>query len=221
MTADIKLKGIIFDLDGTIGNTLPICFTAFRYALHKFLGRHYTDQEIAALFGPSEEGIIEQLVPERSLACLQAYLDEYERAHALLREPFPGLETALDLIKQSGTTLAIVTGKGEHSAAISLRALSLADYFDIVIPGSASGAIKPLAIESVLTKWNLLPQQVAYVGDSAYDMQAAKEVGVIALGAAWAETSSYEHLDAMAPVATFRTVESFINWIRSHIEVAR
>jgi pyrophosphatase PpaX len=94
----------------------------------------------------------------------------------------------------------------------------LANYFDIVVTGSASGAIKPLAIQSVLSQWNLLPRHVAYVGDSAYDMEAAKEVGVIPLGAAWAETSSYECLVEMAPVATFRTVESFIDWIRCHVE---
>lgn len=123
MEAAIKLKGIIFDLDGTLGNTLPICFTAFRCVFEKFLGRHYTDGEITALFGPSEEGIIERVVPHESQACMQVYLDEYERAHALLSEPFPGIESALRSLKQNGTALAVVTGKGERSAAISLRCL--------------------------------------------------------------------------------------------------
>lgn len=89
----------------------------------------------------------------------------------------------------------------------------MVDYFDTVVIGSASGAIKPKAIESVLSQWQFLPHQVAYVGDAPYDMEAAKEIGVIPLGAAWAETSSYERLNAMAPVATFREVEHFIDWI--------
>ena len=218
MEAAIKLKGIIFDLDGTLGNTLPICFTAFRCAFEKFLGRRYTDQEITALFGPTEEGIIEGLVPSQSQACLRAYLDEYERAHTLFCATIPGIETALRLLKQSGTALAVVTGKGEHSAAISLQYLSLAHYFDNVFTGSSTGAIKPLAIQNVLSQWGISPHHVAYVGDSPYDIKAAKEVGVIPLGAAWAETTSYESLDEMAPVATFRTVESFIDWIRYHVE---
>ncbi len=50
-------------------------------------------------------------------------------------------------------------------------------------------------------------------------MEAAKEVGVMPLAAAWAETSSFERLNEMAPVVTFRTVDSFIDWIRYHVEV--
>ena len=217
METAIALKGIIFDLDGTLGNTLPICYTAFRYAFKQFLGRDYTDSEINALFGPSEEGIIEQLVPNQSIACLQAYINEYERAHQSLSEPFPGIKTALGLLKESGTSVAVVTGKGKQSADISLRCLGLRDYFDTVITGSASGAVKPMAIESVLKKWKISPHQVAYVGDSAYDMEAAKEVGVVPLGAAWAETSSYDSLNEMEPVATFSGVEDFIDWIGSHV----
>jgi phosphoglycolate phosphatase-like HAD superfamily hydrolase len=80
-------------------------------------------------------------------------------------------------------------------------------------PGSADGAIKPLSIQNVLKKWNISPQYVAYVGDSPYDMQAAKEAGVIPLGAAWAETASLQLLDEMSPAATFHTVDNFIDWI--------
>ena len=60
----MRLHGVIFDLDGTLGDTLPACFVAFRRALEGFSAREYTDAEIAALFGPSEEGMIQRLVPE-------------------------------------------------------------------------------------------------------------------------------------------------------------
>jgi pyrophosphatase PpaX len=218
MNASIKLKGIIFDLDGTLGNTLPICFAAFRQAFRAFVNRHYTDEEITALFGPSEEGVIQRVVESQWQACLQTYLEEYEKAHVTCDKPFSGIEQALILCQQKNLPLAIVTGKGKHSAAISLRYLGLEDYFDFIETGSPDGGIKPLAIQTILTKWSILPQHVAYVGDSVHDMRDAKEVGVIPLGAAWAETASFEQLHAMAPVATFRTVESFIDWIHIHGE---
>jgi len=85
----MKLDGMIFDLDGTLGDTLPVCFAAFRRALRGFSNRPYTDEEIAALFGPSEEGMIRQLVPDQWQACLKAYLVAYEEESAKKPNCFP------------------------------------------------------------------------------------------------------------------------------------
>lgn len=214
----MKLRGCIFDLDGTLGNTLPVCYQAFRRAFVKYLGRHFADDEIRALFGPSEEGICQQLVPDQWEACLQTYLEIYDEVHAQYAQPFPGIEDALQLLKQCGVPLAIVTAKGCHSAAISLRHLGLAHYFDAVETGSAEGAVKPAFIRKVLAQWSALPCQVAYVGDATYDMEAAREAGVIPLGAAWAATADADRLESLSPRATFRSVESFIQWIEANVE---
>jgi len=48
----MRLDGMIFDLDGTLTDTFPVCFVAFREALQAFTGRSYTDEEIVARFGP-------------------------------------------------------------------------------------------------------------------------------------------------------------------------
>jgi len=57
------MSHFIFDLDGTIGNTLPLCVTAFREALESLAGRPLSDAAIMATFGPSEEGTVMALVP--------------------------------------------------------------------------------------------------------------------------------------------------------------
>jgi HAD superfamily hydrolase (TIGR01549 family) len=214
----MKLDGVIFDFDGTLGDTLPVCFAAFRRALESFSGRHYTDEEIAALFGPSEEGMIQRMVPDRWQACLEAYLAAYEEESARRARLFPGIETALRLLKRRGVALAIVTGKGARSAAISLRHLRLAEFFDVVETGSPDGSVKPLAIQRVLAKWGAAPDRVAYVGDVPTDMEAAKEAGVIPLAAGWAATSDADTLSALFPRETFRSVESFIRWIEKNVE---
>ncbi len=212
MKDNIKLKGIIFDLDGTLADTLPVCFTAFRHAFLKYLNVNFTDEEISAHFGLNEEGIIRKLVPSEWQACLQIYLHEYEKAHIICDRPFPGIETILKYCQDKNIALGIVTGKGKNSAVISLRYLGLEDYFKIVETGSADGGIKPLGIESILEKWNIAPSEVAYVGDSPSDMMDAKEVGVVPLAAAWAESASFERLEAMAPWAIFPTVNNFLDW---------
>jgi pyrophosphatase PpaX len=214
----VILKGIIFDLDGTLGDTLPVCFAAFRTAFKEFTGNVLSNHEITSLFGASEEGIIRKLVDDRWEQCLEVYLASYDREHINCRNPFPGIDSALVLLKACGVRLAIVTGKGKYSTEISLNYFDLKDTFDVVEVGSEKGAIKPVSIQKVLDRWEFPPHQVAYIGDVAYDMQAAKEVGIIALGAAWAETANVKSLESENPTAIFTSVKAFTDWIKHCVE---
>jgi pyrophosphatase PpaX len=213
MESMTRLKGIIFDLDGTLANTLPVCFIAFRQVFCKYLNKNLTDAEISTYFGPSEEGIFQRLVPQAWPECLNMYLSKYLKAHKICDRPFPGIETVLNYCQQHNIVTAIVTGKGRGSADISLEYLNLNNYFEIVETGSVNGGVKPVAIEHVLKQWNFASEDVAYVGDAASDIADAKAVGVVPLAAAWADTASIEKLTAMAPVEIFRSVESFSEWL--------
>jgi phosphoglycolate phosphatase/pyrophosphatase PpaX len=51
-----KIKAVIFDLDGTVANTLPLCIQAFRQSIEPLIKRSVSDAEIIGTFGPSEEG---------------------------------------------------------------------------------------------------------------------------------------------------------------------
>jgi phosphoglycolate phosphatase-like HAD superfamily hydrolase len=217
----MRLHGVIFDLDGTLGDTLPACFVAFRRALKDFSAREYADDEISALFGPSEEGMIQRLVPDRWEPCLRAYLAAYQDCLPKYARPIPGMKDALLLLRTRGVTLAVVTGKGPHSAAVTLKHLDLADSFDVVETGSPEGNVKPAAIRKILARWRAAPHQVAYVGDASSDIQAAREAGVIPLGAAWLATTSAQALRAVSPAAIFLTLQDFIRWIETSLGHAR
>ncbi|MGC7872978.1 HAD family hydrolase [Desulfosporosinus sp. SYSU MS00001] len=209
----MKLKGFIFDLDGTLLNTLPVCYTGFRKVLLKFLGREYSDQEIAALFGPSEEGVFKKVLPDRWEEGLQSYLEEYDQAHAEFAKPFPGIEDALELLLQRGIKLAIVSGKGPGSMSISLRHSGLGRYFELVITGSEQGADKPKHIKEILQAWDVSPFEVAYIGDTAYDIIAAKNAGTFSVGAVWANTAQIQQVMDLKPSICFTNVDSFRQWI--------
>ena len=208
----MKIEGFIFDLDGTLGNTLPVCYAAFQHVFAEYLGRQYTDAEVAALFGPSEEGIFQTLIPERWESAMQSYLEAYERVHEGYTA-FPGIAQALHYLKERDIPMAIVTGKGMHSAAISLQYLGLASYFEIIEAGSAGGAVKPQAMRKVLTQWGIAPEHVASLGDAPSDVRAAKNVGAIPLGAAWAATASTARLSAEEPLLIFHHVADFMAWL--------
>jgi phosphoglycolate phosphatase-like HAD superfamily hydrolase len=211
----MRLGGIIFDLDGTLGDTLPVCFSAFRRAIHEYTGRSLSDQEIRATFGPSEEGIIRNQVPERWQECLEMYVDAYREEHARSREPFPGMRDALQKLGEMGVRRAVVTGKSIVTAEISLDAMGIRSFFDIVQGGRAEGNIKAENIRKVLESWRLAPDAAAYVGDAPADIDSAHEAGVIGLAAAWAGGTRQEvqALTDRRPAAIFHRVDEMMEWI--------
>lgn len=213
----MKLKGIIFDFDGTVANTLPVVFNAFRRTFLDFTGREYSDEEIPPLFGPNEEGVCRNVVGERYREAYEMYLREYDKHHDVLcGGHFPGMIEALTELRQRGLKLGIVTGKGKESADISMRHLGLAPYFDAVETGSIEGSTKYELIRKLLEDWNVRPEEAAYVGDAGSDMEVAKQVGVIPLGAAWADTANYEELRASEPAAIFRSVGELVAWVKDN-----
>lgn len=211
------IGGVIFDLDGTLADTLPVCFAAFRPVLLDITGDEYRDEEIMALFGPNEEGILRQMAGDAWPAALERFLAEYEAHHDICLAPFDGIDDVLRRIDARGGRLAIVTGKGPGSAAISVRRLGLNRYFDLVASGSAQGMIKADQIREIADDWRLPAARIAYVGDSVNDMRHARQAGVVAIGAAWAETADPAALTAVMPNELFTTVAELGEWVDRHV----
>jgi pyrophosphatase PpaX len=220
----MQLRGMIFDMDGTLCDTVPAAVAAFRLVFERYLGRCYSDEEIVGMFGPSEEGMIRQLIPDQAGPALADFLAEYDRLHEGRRLLFPGLERALELLRAHGIRLGIVTGKGPASAAITLRRAGLdgasipprpgaRPYFDVVEAGSPVRGIKQQSLRAVLDRWRMPPGEAAYVGDSPSDMRDAIAVGVMPLGAGWAATSSVQDPACCGAEVTFDSVERFVEWI--------
>ncbi|HVT10978.1 MAG TPA: HAD-IA family hydrolase [Fimbriimonadaceae bacterium] len=210
----MKVQGITFDFDGTLADTLPVCYAAFRSVFRRYLGREFSDEEIHDLFGPCEKGVLSRLMPDWREP-FAMYLQEYEASHGRCRQPFPGVPELLDALAAAGVRVAIVTGKGAESAAISLREVGLCDRFAIVEAGTPEGAVKADAIRRILDEWRLPPDLVAHVGDAPNDIRAAKETGLVALAAAWAPAVRLSALEAESPDALFSSVEGLRNWLET------
>ncbi len=207
----MTLTALIFDMDGTIGDTIPSIYVALRETFFHFSGRVYSDDELVAMFGPSEEGIIRRHVPSDSYEpALQYYLKRYADLHA--DQPFPGIRELMSSLKDRGIRIGVATGKGPGSAAISMHTYGLDGYIDCLETGSAHGAVKPELIRRVLERWSLSPDQAGYVGDAPSDMVDAYTAGVLPLGAAWSQSSTLT--DADTPYR-FTSVESFRLWLES------
>jgi pyrophosphatase PpaX len=214
----MHIKGIIFDLDGTLAHTLPICIKAYQQAFEHFIGRPFTEQEVTAHFGLTEAGIFQRIMPEHWEEGLKLYFEIYEKLHVECPTPFPGIIQALQLLEERGILMAVVTGKGDHTAAYTLKYLGIAHYFEHVEVGDANAIVKAIAMRRILTAWQMEPRFAAYIGDAYTDTEQATTAGVLPLGAAWCATETLTHPGSIAPAVTFSTVDSFIDWLKVNIE---
>lgn len=207
------LNAVIFDFDGTIGDTLPLCIAATRCAAEPFAGRHFEDEEIVATFGPDEEGMIRALIPQHGAEGLDAYLRCYRELHGMCPRPFDGIAGVLRELRAKGIVVALVTGKGRGSCEISLREYGLAGCFDHVETGSPLGQRKIEGIRAVLDRFRLAPEEAAYVGDTPGDILSARRAGVKIFSAAWASTTDADELRELHPDELFRSVEQFGRYV--------
>jgi pyrophosphatase PpaX len=209
----MRLAGAIFDLDGTLADTLPACVAAFRASCAKLGGPAYTDEQIRGLFGPSEEGMVQRAMPDCWEEALTVLLEEYQRHLALCSGLFPSVASALARLRERRIPLALVTGKGPKTTTLSLAHFGLDRTFDAVETGSPLGVVKATAIVRIVAAWGLAPREVIYVGDAVADMHAAAEAGVLAVAAAWAPSALAAELRAASPHRLFTDAGEFETWL--------
>ncbi len=212
------MKHILFDLDGTLGHTLPLCMAAFREALEPLMGRHLSDEDIVAAFGPSEEGTIAMLLPENADEGLNRYLEVYERLHLDWPEPFDGIRDILSYLKDRQAFVGLVTGKGHKSMLLTLKRYGLEYYFDVIKTGDPAGPNKVRRIEEVIDEFSLEPREILYVGDAPSDIEACRTCGVKIASAAWAPTADLETLKTMQPDYLFLSVSAFFEFLQRELD---
>jgi phosphoglycolate phosphatase-like HAD superfamily hydrolase len=116
-------------------------------------------------------------------------------------------------LRAYGLRLAIATGKSPQTAAISMRVLGLAGRVERLETGFIDRGDKPQLIRRILWGWGLTPKQAAYVGDVPSDLHAAELVGVLPIGAAWAETSPLRAMELKDGWVVFEHVGDLSRWI--------
>jgi len=213
LTVAAPLAAVLFDLDGTLVDKFSVCYLAFRRAVVGVGGQQLSDAEVHALFGPSEDGMMRRVFPHGWEKALELYFDEYERLLPMCPTVIPELASALALLRPRRILTALVTGKTRVTATMSLRHFGLDDVFDAVETGSPDGVVKAMAIRGLLERWRLRPEQAIYVGDAVSDMLAAREAGVMAVGAAWALGSGGAELKEIDADVMFTDARDFLAWL--------
>lgn len=201
-----------------MADTLPLCISAFRKAIEPLANRNISDDEIIATFGPSEEGTIMALAPHAFDKGVASYLENYTQLHDMCIAPFDGIVELLENLQDHNIRIAMVTGKGKYSAAVSLEKFELTEFFEAVETGIKTGPSKPEGIQRILDLWNHLEkEEIIYVGDAPSDVDACRKVGIKIVAAAWAETAEPHKLIALAPDELFYEVADFSKWLQAKI----
>ncbi len=207
----MKVRGVLFDIDGTLVDSLELCLRAFQVALQELTGEWLPGPQITRYFGVSEEGILDRMVPQLPQA-ETVYFRVFTDLHQDLRESFPGMRELLARLQAAGVPMGVVTGKGARGAEIALKALGLQDFFPVVEAGSRLQADKPTSMRLALARLGLRPEECAYVGDTVYDMQSAAAVGMLPVGAAWAKTTNLRSEDPGEARLIFTRLADFYAW---------
>ena len=174
-----------FDLDGTLLDTLGDLAAAVNHtlalmdraplaedAVRPMIGRgakHMLEEGLRAS-GGVPDGAVERLYPE--------LLDFYEAHIAVHSRPFPGVIAALDRLGALGVRTAVVTNNNEHLARFLLGELGLADRMATIIGGDTLGVRKPSPEPIHAMTQRCGGGRAAFVGDSIYDVMAARNAGV-------------------------------------------
>lgn len=183
----MRFPVVLFDFDGTVVDSGGIILASMRHATRTVLAREYTDAQLMAnVGGPGLDAQMVAIAPEHADELVRVYREHNEAIHDEL-EAFLGIEDVLATLRAQGRRLGIVTAKRTKTVELAFSFLPLATYFDTIVAGDDTVRHKPdpdpllLALERLAAP----AADAAYVGDSPYDMRAAKAAGVHAIGVTW------------------------------------
>ncbi|MGK9476684.1 HAD family hydrolase [Melioribacter sp. OK-6-Me] len=214
-----NFDGIIFDIDGTLADTHELIFDTFNHVIEKYLNKRMSNDEIVALFGPTEDVILKEYFAERYTDARNDYYNYYQKNHKEKAPAYPGIEEILIFLKSRSIPVGIFTGKGRQSSEITLKELGLLDYFDLIITGDDVENHKPdpEGIRLFLSKFNLKEERVLMVGDVANDVKAARDAGVKCALVLW-DKFSREKFYNVETDFKFYSVEEFKEFIKHNFD---
>lgn len=185
----MKVTVVLFDLDGTLLDTIDLLLASVRHAFRDRTSRVPTREEwIAGIGTPLESQMRVYAADDADLLTLVGGYREYQRAHhdELTRAYPDAIETVVTL-REAGYRLGVVTSKATDIANRSLRFVGLAQYFDVMVGYNSTTRHKPEPepVQFALEALGAQPAEAVFVGDSPHDMFAGNAAGVITVGALW------------------------------------
>ncbi len=209
----MRFPVVLFDLDGTLIDSGPMIVASMKHATRSVLGHEVPEEVLtAAVGGPGLAAQMHALAPDRVDDLVAAYREHNEPLHEDL-EAFWEVVEVLPRLRDEGRRLGIVTAKRRATVQLAFDRLpGLEDTFDVVITSDDTERHKPSPdpILAAIDRLDASPADSAYVGDSPYDVRAAKAAGAYAVAVAWGGIHADDVLLREEPDAFVRHAEELL-----------
>jgi len=178
---------VVFDLDGTVVDTVELIVESFRYATTTVMGEVLADEVILAGVGRPLYAQMERLSADHAQELYDVYREYNHRRHDELIRGYEGIDEVLGTLKAAGRRTGIVTSKGRDTTAMAFRAVGLEAHFDVVVTATDTTEHKPSPVPLLLCLERLgaTAAGAIYVGDSPFDIEAGAAAGMATAAVAW------------------------------------
>ena len=187
----MKIEGIVFDLDGTLIDTLDDLMDSVNFALAKYNFSARNLDEIRSFVGNGVKRLVDLSVPEGTSEeigadCLAIFKEHYKGNSRNKTAPYAGVKEMLAKVKEKGYKTAVVTNKIQDAAIEIIRSF-FGDKIDVII-GQVDGVAQkpePDGVWLALEKLGVSKENSVYVGDSEVDCMTAHNAGIPCIGVTW------------------------------------
>jgi pyrophosphatase PpaX len=187
--APVRPIALLFDLDGTLVDTVELILASARYAFAEHPGHRPTDADWIAGIGKPLRVQLAELSgdPEAVDGLAVRYREFFWAHHDDMTRPFPGAVELLASLRAGGHPVGVVTAKWVEPAWKSLRHAGLAPYVDAVVGADSLAEHKPdpAPVRMLLGQLDRGPEEALLVGDSPHDIAAGNAAGVPTAAALW------------------------------------
>ena len=213
---------VIFDLDGTLLNTIEDLAAAGNYVCRENGWPEYSVGEFQQMVGHGIPNLVRQFSPEDCRSPLMvvntvAQFSDYYSAHNMDKTaPYPGIPAMLKRLKSAGVRLAVYSNKADEFSQTIIRHY-FPDTFDLVRGKLPGVPVKPdpTGVRQVLEALDAAGADTLFVGDSDTDMDTAHNAGLAACGVTWGFRDRLVLVDAGAELLA-DTVEQLETYILKH-----
>lgn len=190
MPAGGPWSAVLFDLDGTLADTVGLILDCYRYTMRSHLGAPRPDQEWLDTLGAPLRSQLTAFArsDEEAEAMFETYVAYQHTIHDERVRGYPGAADLLVALRAGGVALGIVTGKRRQLALRTLSCSGLADLYDHLVAGDdvSPGKPDPAPVRASLEGLgHPPPERTILVGDSPLDIAAGRGAGVVTAAVLW------------------------------------
>jgi pyrophosphatase PpaX len=183
------MRAVLFDLDGTLIDSIALLLGSMHYAFEGFEGRKPTTQEwVAGIGTPLVKQFAEFARDDAEVQRLKLRYREWQMAHHdEMTIAYPGAVETVRTLHERGLKMALVTSKGDELATRSLKHIGLMEYIPVVVGADSvtEHKPKPAPVFKALELLGMRPEEACFIGDSTHDVHAGNAAGVRTIAALW------------------------------------